>query len=377
MQRKRNPGRLAIAQNPNCYSLRIRRHRLPQVVEVVSQPSTPLATGFSRGPIGRYYHRSDYATLIRPTRAAGLWMKIMAGINIISGFRSFLLDELNGTKNNDNLYTMHIKDLILVYLNWRARLIPDTPRILFTSREYESYRNTHAHLTSIINIERTIQEGKSLSKYLSTNIRHKYISQCNSKAKDKDVLLNDLNVHHLHIGLGRHKVRHDFTERTGDILFALFTDQEAYLLDVLGHNDFGSPRLARIIIDNWPGSNFLIPLIGILPGVECSSGERHDLRKHGLQSTFIYNGVVYTASYGITMAGYSRRAVRAASAIYCILSKAQQCVERGEWSFIKEIYANSGLELPENAALSFGFRHYYFGLYEETAKLFLRLVRLP
>jgi hypothetical protein len=272
---------------------------------------------------------------------------------------------------------MHIKDLILVYLNWRARLIPEIPRVLFTSREYETYRNTHARLTSIINIERAIQEGRSLNKYLSTNIMHKYISQYNSTARDKDLLLNDLNIHHLHIGLGTHKMYYDFTERTGDILFVLFTDKEAYLLDVLGHNDFGSHRLARIIIDNWPDSNFLIPLNGVLPGEDWSSGERHDLRKHGLQSTFIYNNAVYIPSSGITMAGYSRRAVRAASAIYCILSKAQQCVECGEWSFIKKIYANSGLELPENAALSFGFRHYYFGLDEEPTKLFLRLVRLP
>lgn len=304
-------------------------------------------------------------------------VKRMANGNLISGLQDCLLREIPEEIDSTDLHGKDLISLLMIFLNWRARLIPQVPRKLIYSKEYEVSRKSHIYSSILCAIERLTQEGGDLTPYLSTAIRYGYVNDVNSAAHDKDFLINDLRIHHLHLGGSLHPKVQGFVNRTRDLLFAVFTQEEAYFLDVLGHYAFGDARLAEIILGNWPDSGLLIALDSILPGEEWTNKERRELRKNGMATTFNVYGTVYTGSGFISSAGYSQRAVRAAAQIYRIVSAMQECVERGEYSLLQEIYATNGLQWSTNACFQFAFLGYYFGIFEEQAKIFVRLVELP
>jgi hypothetical protein len=86
--------------------------------------------------------------------------------------------------------------------------------------------------------------------------------------------LNDWGIHHLHVSTA---VEADgFVERDGPprpLLFAIFKQQRAYLIDVMGHEDFADDRLIRIIFDTWPNDGLVSEVKGILGGVKSYTKE--------------------------------------------------------------------------------------------------------
>lgn len=301
----------------------------------------------------------------------------MTNLSLISEFRDYLLREIPQQAGSTDLRTKDLRQLITIFLNWRARLVPQVPRRLIHSREYEIRRQSHASVATLCHIERLIKDGGDLRPYLSTGIRHGYISDLKSDASDKDFLINDLRIHHLHLGCGRHPKLHGFVDRTIDLLFAIFTTDKAYLLDISDHSAWGKARFAKILLDNWPNSGFLLALEGILPGEEWGSEQRDKLRRNGIATAFDLNGIAYMGSGFISTAGYSRRVVHAASEIYRIVSCIEECAEHGDYSILQEIYAANRLTWPANEVCQFAFFPYHFGIVEDNAKIFLRLVELP
>jgi hypothetical protein len=97
-------------------------------------------------------------------------------------------------------------------------------------------------------------------------------------------LLNDWGIHHLHLS---EVDRGDgFVVRTGDLLFAVFRRNDAYLLDILGHGGWTDESLVEIAVSNWPHSG----LFQHVPNMTLQSPVSEDLRKK-LRDSGIYTPV--------------------------------------------------------------------------------------
>jgi hypothetical protein len=65
-----------------------------------------------------------------------------------------------------------------------------------------------------------------------------------------DDLLNEWDIHHLHLGTTLDA--NGFVKRTGPVLFVRFDRQNAYFINVLGHGSWTNQDMIRIIHRKWP-----------------------------------------------------------------------------------------------------------------------------
>jgi hypothetical protein len=88
------------------------------------------------------------------------------------------------------------------------------------------------------------ESGDDLNPFLSRDL-------ASDKAfKRKDMMLNELGVHHLHLGEGV-DVRGLVSGRD-ELLFAYVTDKAIHLIEVFDHKSFGDQEAFRIAQENWP-----------------------------------------------------------------------------------------------------------------------------
>lgn len=121
-----------------------------------------------------------------------------------------------------------------------------------------------------------IEEGKDLKIYQSKNLY---------KPSFKDTLLYDWNIQHLHLGFNKKDGKP--VDRIKNLLFATFTDQNAYLIDIQPHGSWTSLQLIRIIHDEWPDIIASSRIEGFI-ALETNPSEEEikAFRKHGIMYAF-------------------------------------------------------------------------------------------
>src|SRR5262249_21712900 len=107
------------------------------------------------------------------------------------------------------------------YWNLAHRLIQRRPRVVRKSRNFTCPPALEPGLQFV---ENKIRCGDDLRPHLSKGIL---------KTDYSDALLNDWGIYHLHLGTSIGSG--GFAARTGPVLFALFRQDHAYLIDVKGH----------------------------------------------------------------------------------------------------------------------------------------------
>jgi hypothetical protein len=153
-------------------------------------------------------------------------------------------------------------DLLVLYLNWRYRLIAATPRRVLRSAAFDQNPIVSQRLSAISQMIDDIEQGRDLTKYLSRRVTVGFAlpgkpgTKKLKRFEHLDLLLNDWGIHHLHVST---IVESDgFVEREGPLLFAIFKSERAYFIDVMSHRDFENDHLIQIIFDTWPDDG-LIP----------------------------------------------------------------------------------------------------------------------
>jgi hypothetical protein len=143
-----------------------------------------------------------------------------------------------GWKGNPNL-----KNLDILLSNYELRRIPQRPRKAHISRSLRCPRNLENGLALIIS---KIEKGQDLNPHLSRGMK---------KVHYNDLFLFDWGIHHLHLGI---EIEEDgYCKRTGHVLFVIFEDDDALLIDVRLHGR-ENPQVwfQRDILDiirvNWP-----------------------------------------------------------------------------------------------------------------------------
>lgn len=105
-----------------------------------------------------------------------------------------------------------------------------------------------------------------------------------------DLMFNDWNILHIHLGKRKDKKDSRFIERTGELLFLINTETEIRVLGVYDHKPSPWTRneLLQRIYDTWP--EMLYVYSGIFNIAPCIEGQRQSVRKeHMLALDKVYD----------------------------------------------------------------------------------------
>lgn len=209
---------------------------------------------------------------------------------------------------------MSLPDLLIRYHNWLHRFVRPVPRSVHYSREFSSNALKSPHAPALADIADAIQKGRDLTPRLSKGIRHGYVVGSTSASSDKDLMLNDWGVHHLHLGINPDSKDTAFIERTGDLLFVIFRPTAAYVLNIFAHQTWTDLDIIRIAVNNWPRLDFFIELQGMMApsGSGYTEAEHQSLRRAGVVVVANVDGRIFAGRGALSTAGTSIEAKRAA-----------------------------------------------------------------
>jgi hypothetical protein len=319
-------------------------------------------------------------------------------MNFEADIRDHILRVLPYDESDHNtmieLYCMDVTILLTYYLNWFGRFIEPRPRKVHQSKELLSNplsKNFSIPLAAII---QKIENGTNITYHLSERVTCGYTSanfgyrqvsrkekilreKSLNRKKDLDLLLNDWKIYHLHLSTNE-KSNGFFS---GDeLLFAVFTKSDAYLIDILTHGKWADDHLIRVIVSNWPHENLVWPLrlSGVPP---TNEEERWQLRSLGATLMVGVDGKVFMATNGgISTAGTSMRAGMTADQIIYALKQFRNLYQSNPDELLSHLYQSDpdlperrGLVLPESPSLRFVFLSNAYGILEEKTCSFIQL----
>jgi hypothetical protein len=268
--------------------------------------------------------------------------------------------------------------LLMIYMNWRSRLIHPHPRAVHISSEISARRKSndplfaqfHKEIDELINM---IETGKDLTDLLSSRLEQKpyELEPDFEKLKDEkhiDLLLNEQGIHHLHLpGLQ--------SRENTPILFCIFELESAFLLDIARHDDWSTDRLARISYGNWGQRHFAETKIDRLcvnsgTSIELEDWQRVNVRNAGVNTPIqIEKGlfVFPRMGGGLTANGFSGSIVTRCNAIWNSLILFE--IRRRRPAFVEYFRQRTGKALPENPEFHFHFidtgREWSYAIVEE------------
>jgi len=250
-------------------------------------------------------------------------------------------------------------ELLIIYHNWMSRHIFAMPRKVHISAAYEANPTTTQRKTDLDALIEKIEKGNDLTPHLSTrvNISLDSLSKKINRRKHLDLMLIEWEVHHLHIS---QKMRSDgFVERGNPLLFAVFHVFDAYLIDVMTHDDFNRDHILEIMVREFPDAG-LIHELKVGPGEEMrglvrrhNEDERTVLRNAGINTLVEIDGKVYKPAGGITAAGTSVRASMAADAVIRATERLDASLVNDRAQF-QRLAQDHGLIWPSDPTFEFG-----------------------
>lgn len=191
-------------------------------------------------------------------------------------------------------------DVCIKYLNLNKRLVHPKPRKVLISKQFKYNPKFKVVINNII---QKIESGENITSYLSKNI---------TNLDYNDPLLNDWDIHHLHLGSKPDSENPKFIDRTGPLLFVRFTEDIAYFINVYKHGDWTKQEMVRIIHENWAESIKLFKMNDVISlEYNVTDDDYANFRKNNI-STFveIEKGVVYfPLGRGYSLSGHSTQVI--------------------------------------------------------------------
>ena len=291
--------------------------------------------------------------------------------------RAFVLGSIRTTPQTRRaLEAKGAIELLIVFGNWRRRFVEPVRRKVHRSREFmeSRFHRDPRYAGEIAALVAKIQDGRSIEPHLSTRVNDAYVVRDPSKPKklsarqDVDMLLNDWGVHHLH--LSSQPWRDGFNARTKLLLMAGFTRTDAYLLDIMDHDQWSNDQIVRVLVREWDGAGFVGPLNGISPDA-INTDQRKGLRDVGVNATVNVDGVAYYGT-GYTSDGSNSAAVMEAMQVHRRLEWFAKEVE-ADPGFLTRTLLQSGVKTVADPDLHFHVSAGGWGVYEAKSRTFLTL----
>ena len=299
-------------------------------------------------------------------------------MNLTADLRTEILETLpHQPKHRAVLEAMYIGDLLIIFWNWVNRIPPARHYTVHRSdtlnanplAQEPSYREPLEHIVQLL------ASGQEVTRHLSRRITTGYQPQQSKKnlkrRQDLDLLLNDWGVHHLHLTT---IIEPDgFVRRSKPLLFAVFREDNAYLIDIMSHSNWARDSIPEIILRNWPQAGLIHELKGVIGSRQgFTEHERIQLRNSGVVSPIEMDGKVFIFATGLSSAGTSMLAVRAAGQLLDTLKRFEDYLTLHP-DYIAEAFQEKGVALPERLELHFTFLQSGYGVVEKTSGFLFRL----
>jgi hypothetical protein len=206
-----------------------------------------------------------------------------------------------------SLESLSLANLLIEYRVWRHRFVAPVPRNVLISRELRK-SGVAAYQAAFDAIKQKIERGEDLTPHLSTLVHKPFRNASSTRRGNRDYLLSDWGVHHLHLAT---TLRPNGTsERTKDVLFAIFSQDTAYLMCLQLHPkeaNWADEDIFAIVVKNWPNADLVHQSFSGLTMVsKPSNEERLQLREAGVMTPMEIDGKLYVPrNMGLTTAGTS------------------------------------------------------------------------
>lgn len=141
------------------------------------------------------------------------------------------------------------QDVLMSYFNLKHKLISQQPRIVLMSNGLIEKAQQLGLESILLNLEKKFLAGEDINPYLSKGI---------FRLNEHDYLLNDWEMHHLHLNELKVKPNDYFNQRSAQLLFVHVTGGLVYFIDIRSHNEnyvFAQRDLLRAVRHNWPDLN--------------------------------------------------------------------------------------------------------------------------
>jgi hypothetical protein len=268
-----------------------------------SLPLRPISRPNDLGLVAEFRRQTGWSVPRRPALA-----NIDAMSDLISRLEAKLREHVLATMPADpagDLEGQKLDELLLIFGNWRSRLVAPRRRRAHLAPGLRGSSKWTEHEGALEAIVGKISAGEDLTPHLSRGVEVAHVPDGSAPSAlkrrgDRDLLISDWAIHHLHLGT---VVETDgFVERTGDLLFAAFTDEEAYLLGVHVHGSWAAYELIDTLVENWPGSGLFVEMRGLGLVKPISEAEHLEARNAGLLQPVEVAGKLYMPP-GLTGAG--------------------------------------------------------------------------
>ena len=186
-----------------------------------------------------------------------------------------------------------VHDVFYSYFVMHKRLISTRKRVVHYSNGFVCPAASQGALGLLVG---KIEEGMNLNPYLSKKMRD---------VSYQDKMLFDWDVYHLHLGLNEDN--DGYIHRTGALLFAMFDDDNAYLINIYNHKDHWTNKdVLNIVNESWP---YLLERYKINAEPECdfSNEELKHIRKANVNTILKLNDgtCIYAPGLGLMTSGHS------------------------------------------------------------------------
>lgn len=265
-----------------------------------------------------------------------------------------------------DLASKPIDTLLVIYHNWLSRLVRPAKRSVHLSREFASNPLRTKHSAGLNDTLAAVENGIDLTSRLSKLVINGYIANSSSKTKDKDLMLNDWSVHHLHLGTKPDANDPAYIQRTGKLLFVIFRPTAACVLDIFDHAAWTDRDIVRIAVGNWPGLDFFLEMKGVV-GVAANFDEKEHqkLRRAGITSAVEIDGRVYVGRGMLSTAGTSYQSARAADVLLDRIEEFERLAV-DEPLRVKKLLRDAGVNPPDSPDFEFVFLTDGYGIREKT-----------
>jgi hypothetical protein len=213
------------------------------------------------------------------------------------GIRLHVL-EVMPSEGRSMLEELRLDGLLVEYRTWRGRFISPIPRKVSLSHELQTLDR---HRPAIAALASKFERGEDVTAHLSHRI-HEPFKNLRAPAlqhrTDRDSLLADWGIHHLHLGGLR---------RGDEVLFVFVTDDVAYFIDVKRHpkyENWAAKEIFATMVRNWPDAGLATELANLRPLSTPTDADRLALRDAGTLSLVDVGDKVYLPGrLGQTTAG--------------------------------------------------------------------------
>lgn len=201
------------------------------------------------------------------------------------------------------LADMDLGGLLTTYGGWRNRFVPAQPRTVHVSRELLASDLSSVYGGPLAAIRSKLVAGEDITSHLSTRIRHAFEPGNEPttihRRADRDLLLSDWGIHHLHLSTDPHPEAPGFNARTKHVLFVAFRGANAYLIGIYPHpkdnGNWAERAIVETVVRNWPQAG-IVHCADYAVGLaepEPSDEDRLKLRNAGVNTPFEIDGSVY------------------------------------------------------------------------------------